>query len=276
MGAAVINKDVLNTIRDAAARGFKFYVYLISRPCGEPFYVGKGKGYRISQHLRPGDNSRSIKKRIIDKLYRNGQPPLHSIDSVHAAEESAHLREIELIASIGKITDGSETLANITGGGEGVSGYRFPQEAKAAMSQSRIALLKTERGVAAIQRMAATLRGRKLSETHRASISEALRGRVASEETKKKISIANSGRQRTEEMRKAASIKQTGKTHGFEARLKRSLSNGVPVRIDGGLVSLTMAATVSGVGPALACQRVARGWRIIEALTTPNGRKRAQ
>lgn len=55
--------------------GHPFYVYLLLRPNGKPFYVGKGTGRRISSHegeARKG-NCRCHKCNIIRKIWRQGE-----------------------------------------------------------------------------------------------------------------------------------------------------------------------------------------------------------
>lgn len=97
-----------------------FYVYVLSRPDGRPFYVGKGKGQRIFQH--EWDAQRGIKNykcNIIRKIWREGREVHRSIVFISPNELDALHFETTLIHAIGR-----PYLANQTKGGDGIHASR--------------------------------------------------------------------------------------------------------------------------------------------------------
>ncbi len=103
---------------------------------------------------------------------------------------------------------------NVTEGGEGIIGYQYTDEQRAAMSIR-------QKG---IKRGPSKLRGRKIPETQRLRIIAAVTGRACSEETRRKISEANKkwkrqkGRICSEETRRRISEAQKGKVVSEETR----------------------------------------------------------
>lgn len=97
-----------------------FYVYVLSRPDGTPFYVGKGQGGRLFDHEREakGSKSRNHKLSVIRKILKAGGSVVTSIDSYHASNEAACAREIEMILQLGRADIGTGPLTNCTSGGD--------------------------------------------------------------------------------------------------------------------------------------------------------------
>jgi hypothetical protein len=91
----------------------KWYVYVDYKPCGTPFYVGKGKIERIKKLNRVNKHHLNICKKYPD-WYRTVE--------FEGLEQDCFNKEIELIALHGRIDTNSGTLCNRTNGGEGVSG----------------------------------------------------------------------------------------------------------------------------------------------------------
>ena len=116
------------------------YVYLDPRKPGnftyndltfkfEPFYVGKGKDSRYKRHLNKSQLSygnNNIKKGKLKHIMEAGFNPLDYVIIVINGlnEEEAIKKEIEIIQSIGRITSKTGPLANLTDGGEGMSGNK--------------------------------------------------------------------------------------------------------------------------------------------------------
>ncbi|WWO62244.1 hypothetical protein [Vibrio phage vB_VcM_SY] len=109
-----------------------YYVYVLKRSDGSPFYVGAGLMSRIMSHFN-GTGRRPLVDAIFREHKDNCESVSYTIDSEHKTKESAFSREIELIAEIGKISDGG-TLVNICDGGAGSNGYRASQEERKANS----------------------------------------------------------------------------------------------------------------------------------------------
>lgn len=113
----------------------KFYVYVLSRPCGSPFYVGCGKRYRISAHFKPAALSqRSRKASVVRKVLKSGGEVQCTIHSWHGTWADAASCEIALIAKLGRADQGRGPLANMTDGGEGA---QKPSEASRRRAAER-------------------------------------------------------------------------------------------------------------------------------------------
>ena len=100
-----------------------YYTYAYLREDKTPYYIGKGKGYRIYRKDRrikpPKDKSRIIflKKNL--------------------TEEEAFKHEIYMIDVLGRKDLGTGILHNRSDGGEGVSGFIHSEKTKIKMSEAR-------------------------------------------------------------------------------------------------------------------------------------------
>ncbi|QWY83293.1 putative homing endonuclease protein [Rhizobium phage RHph_X2_25] len=114
----------------------RFYVYMLVRPDGSIFYVGKGQKRRIYEHERYAKgNSRKRLYSIMRKIWRSGNDVLYRLHAFFDDESSAHAEEARLISLFGKVEEGG-LLANVTDGGEGVSGLVHTDESRRRMSES--------------------------------------------------------------------------------------------------------------------------------------------
>lgn len=100
-----------------------YYVYILCRPDGQPFYVGKGINRRALEHeaeaLRnhPVGESNPFKCNVIRKIVREGGQITYRIDSqFELADQMQCLwREAELIAQHRRLHEGG-SLTNLAGG----------------------------------------------------------------------------------------------------------------------------------------------------------------
>ena len=146
----------------------QFYVYALVAPGrekGETFYIGKGKGRRRFSHFKPTMLAKIHPKNSILKKYSN----CYSIIlQNNLTEEEAFNLEKELIGFL------EPQLANLTNGGDGVSGYNPPEEVREKHRQNALGSKNN-------------FYGRRHTEETKAKLREAQRGKKASEETKAKM-----------------------------------------------------------------------------------------
>lgn len=196
-----------------------FYVYAhMRKDTRKIFYIGKGRERRV---WRQSGRNNLHWSRIVDKYGYYAEILFKDL-----TEERALLLETQLIAQIGRHDTGKGPLCNHTDGGEGTTGSRHTEEAKARMAASkrgkkrrafseehREKLAAAGKGrihnAEARAKISATHKGKLKSEAHRQKISEAKRGTICSEETKAKLK----GRQ-----------PRLGKTLSAESRKKISES----------------------------------------------------
>jgi Uri superfamily endonuclease len=108
-------------------------------PAGSYFYIGKGKGKRMYDHLNENDQreNNNIKKGIIKKIKQSGYAPNIVILNKSENELKMFEQEIYYIKEFGRLVDGNGYLSNLTLGGQGMSGYRHKEETKQRWSQIR-------------------------------------------------------------------------------------------------------------------------------------------
>ncbi len=96
-------------------RGF-WYVYHLCHPSGRPFYVGKGIGNRMYQHVKEavkGNGHNSYKCGVIRKLLKRGDQVKYRVVFITPDESEAYQYEVQEIARLG----GYKKLTNLTLGG---------------------------------------------------------------------------------------------------------------------------------------------------------------
>jgi hypothetical protein len=112
-----------------AQLGRRYYVYVLCRPNGQPFYVGKGVGRRALEHelearrAHPIGETNPFKCNVIRKILANGGAIKYLIDSHYdpAEEASCLVREAELIEQHKRLHEGG-CLTNLAGGIGSLSG----------------------------------------------------------------------------------------------------------------------------------------------------------
>lgn len=102
----------------------RFYVYVLIRPNGEPFYVGMGSGNRMAQHedfARRGE--RSHKANVIRSIWAQGHEVGKAIVARFDSDREAKVCERRMITEFGRADLGLGPLINRTDGGDGVTGW---------------------------------------------------------------------------------------------------------------------------------------------------------
>tara|TARA_B100001250_G_C19615734_1_gene707082 strand:- start:167 stop:895 length:729 start_codon:yes stop_codon:yes gene_type:complete len=119
------------------SREIKYYVYLLSDPItDEIFYVGKGKGNRIFQHLKDRNQNDKTKK-ILDLKSQGLKPKMEIL--VHGIEDELTVKKIEaaIIDLIGK-----KSLTNKVSGYESSVFGRMTVDQIKAKYSSKKAVIK--------------------------------------------------------------------------------------------------------------------------------------
>lgn len=119
LGALVIElRECLERIRE---HGDAYYVYVLRRPDGTPFYVGKGRYNRIARHEYDALKTRkkSYRLNVIRQVVAQGGRIGYEITCFYAEPSDALAAEIDLIQKIGRRDLGTGPLTNKTDGGDG-------------------------------------------------------------------------------------------------------------------------------------------------------------
>lgn len=148
-----------------------YYVYTHSRPNGEVFYVGKGKGNRCYVMNRRNKHH----KNIVEKYGVDNIIVIKVIEFI--SERAAISEEIALIA---RLRLSGISLANMTDGGEGMSGFCMSDETKKKLSDMNSGENHP-------------MYGKKRPQEVLDKMSKALKGRVMSEETRTRMSNSRKG-----------------------------------------------------------------------------------
>ncbi len=197
-------------------------IYKLQNKINGKIYIGKTAKeveQRIAEHL----NAKSL---IGNALRKYG---LQSFDIfiMDLADDNETLNEKErywIKFHDCKVPNGY----NLTGGGEGIIGYRHSKESKLEMSKSRKGKILSEETK---KRMSQALKGRKHSEETKEKIRQSNLGQKRSEEAKQKMSNAAEGRRHSEKTKKKMSDMRKGKTikkgwkHTEEAKNKIRISS---------------------------------------------------
>ena len=163
----------------------EFYVYTYVDPRNdEPFYVGKGFGFRYKRHLKPYASNKHVKNRIKAIRLAGFEPNI--VRFYTFSEREAFDLECALISAYGRRDLGTGSLCNYTNGGDGCSGrvgMKHSQETK--------------------DRIRKALSSRRLTEEHKAAISQANRGRKSTQtpESLEKMRVARSSPEYRKRMR---------------------------------------------------------------------------
>lgn len=240
------------------SRKHEFYVYALldGRKPGkyvygdyifsyEPFYIGKGRGNRVSHHAylsvcNTGPNRHKTNK--IRKIQSEGYEVVECLVEENKTEKQAFILEIRMIKTIGRSDLKLGTLTNLTDGGEGNTGYVASEKTK---DKIRMAKIGTVMPYGFVEKRAVSMSKRTEEEKRKTTkkkslsmtkhyeaiepkrlreiadkISASKLGHAVSEETKAKISAALKGRKLTEEHR----ANMRGRISSKETRDKMSIA----------------------------------------------------
>lgn len=104
----------------------KHCVYILRRPDGRPFYVGKGWGERAFEHENEARHpntyrSNAYKLNVIRAIWRTGGAVGYEIDFVTDNGAEAYQREAQLIGTLKRLHEGGP-LTNLAAGGGSAEG----------------------------------------------------------------------------------------------------------------------------------------------------------
>lgn len=202
----------------------RFYVYVLARPDGRPFYVGKGKGSRIYQHdSEARSGHRCPKCNTIRKIWRAGGEVQRYIVFQTDDEQEAFDREREYIALYGRAN-----LCNLTDGGDGYTtadnAWSTPERRESMLARKKDPAYREK------LRNASVMAGEQISErgkqlwkdpayrqrmeaVHKSTFPDMWADPEKKKEVSRKIGIAHKGRPKSEEHRAkiAAGVKAAHK-----------------------------------------------------------------
>lgn len=185
-----------------------FYTYAHYKPEGGLFYIGKGaKNRAYDMKMR-----NVYWKNVVAKY---GQPIVEILANWKTEQEALDHEKL-LISSF---KDMGFKLANLTNGGEGVSGYKHTQKAIQKMrgrTGEKSPMFGKPKSAEVKLKISQAKTGKKQTEEFKKKISEGFKGRIFSVEHLQKISESLKGRQFTQEHKdkmRVASQKQVKCPH---------------------------------------------------------------
>lgn len=204
-----------------------YYIYCLYRPDGRPCYIGKGKGNRIGDHERYARSNKNHYNRLLGSIIKQAGGKLEKKKLFeNLTEKQAFFLEKYVIQSLGRQANGGP-LANLTDGGEGVSGHVHSEETRRVLSEKAKGHIPWNVGIPATDETKAKQRNAKLGTKHtpeqRANRSAALKGIPRTDEWKARIGDGNRRRhaERSSEA-KAAKDRKIADAHNRKWAEKRA------------------------------------------------------
>jgi hypothetical protein len=106
-----------------------WYVYILTDPRnGKPFYVGKGKNYRISATVNINQTGNKLKKIFLSEIKDAGLSPIVDKIAEYEYEIDALEHEKKLITEYGRIIKDNGILVNYSEGGDDSNAGWVPSE----------------------------------------------------------------------------------------------------------------------------------------------------
>lgn len=190
-----------------------------------PIYIGKGKNYRIKEHLNSRKRFKTMFYNKLNKMINEDNFPI-LIEIKRFEDEDDALDFEKLLISEIKNIKNNGLLYNIAEGGKGVIGYEFSDEQKEKMRKysidNKIHLYLPNRhgenhpmygkkhSKESKERMSKSRTGKKQTNEWIENRVSNLRGIPLSEEHKQKLSESNKGLKRSDETRKRISESKIG------------------------------------------------------------------
>jgi len=164
-----------------------FFSYIHCKPDGTPFYVGKGNGNRVKK-IKRASNPHHLN--IIKK---------YGVENILVGKMECSTEEISFDLERGlikRLKAMGVNIANLTDGGEGVSGLVMTDKAKEKMRLAKVGKRLSKEHIEKLRKANA---GKSLSQESRKKLSSSRLGIVFSDEHKRKLSAAKIGRKLSDE-----------------------------------------------------------------------------
>ena len=168
----------------------------------EPFYIGKGRGNRIHQHMYNNKRIVNLENRIKIKsiIKQTGSKPIILKIFENLTNDEACKIEINIIKLIGRKDLNCGTLLNKTDGGEGVdtSKYRvykkLSNETKTKISIKKLGKKLCPHSEETKLKISNSNKGKRFSEQHKKKLSIARKKRITKKETIEKQRASSTGK----------------------------------------------------------------------------------
>lgn len=106
-----------------------WYVYVLYDPRNnKPFYVGKGKKYRLSATINIKQTGNALKRKFLSEIKSMGLEPRIEIIAEYDEEIDAFTLEKDLVRKYGRIIKGDGVLTNYSEGGDSSNAGWIPAE----------------------------------------------------------------------------------------------------------------------------------------------------